>query len=351
MKNTIVEVPFGYNLKGKKKGQRNDRDYIRETTVTVGIATPDADEAPVALVWHRRGRWGDEGFQHSPREYRVCGSRLYRPVEFESGYGKPDSQAALTELLEAVATRDDCAANLLQSGARRSWWDYEHKLNGALELGNALIVSSSEEDAVAAEIRRKAEKLIVVDGKVYDVTSEPMYVVTNGRFQHRLGAEVVPLHAIEPPMDVAKHFRADQLPEVLETIASRFSRRGLDFDPENPASFVEYVPDWIEVREGFEHVLTYRHDQTPQLLAAVARALGYLGKTLSEQPIPVLLAFGELRDAAARSEPGAVIADRAEVLSDALSAHAFEAKLLREEVEKWRMAPVAHAPAVAAPKP
>lgn len=351
MKNTIVEVPFGYALKGKKKGQRNDRDYIRETTVTVGIATPDADEAPVALVWHRRGRWGDEGYQHPAREFRFHGGQLWRPVEFENGHGKPDSQIVLTEVLEAVAAGDDCAANLLQAGARRSWWDYRTKLQGALDLGDALIVSSSEEDAVAAEIRRKAEKLIIVDGKVYGQTSEPMYVVGHGHFQHRLGADVVPLHSIQPPMDVAKHFRADQLPEVLEAIASRFSRRELDFDPENPASFVEYVPDWVEVREGFAHVLTYRHDQTPQMLATVNRALEYLGKTLAEQPIPVLLAFGELRDAAARGEPGAAVAERAEALCGALGPDAFEARMLREEVEKFRMAPVVDAPVLAAPKP
>ncbi|GJD87695.1 hypothetical protein BHAOGJBA_1200 [Methylobacterium hispanicum] len=351
MKDTLIEVPFGYALKGRKKGQRNDRDYIRETTVTVAIASPDADEAPVALVWHRRGRWGDEGFQHPARDFRFFAGRLWRPVDFENGYDKPDSQIVRSEFLDAVARREDCAANLLQAGARRSWWDYETKLDGAIDLGNALIVSSSEEDAVAAEIRSKAGKLILVDGKMYGETSEPMYVVGQGRFQHNLGAEVVPLHTIHPPMDVAKHFRADQLPEVLEAIASRFSRRELDFDPENPASFVAYVPDWVEVREGFAHVLTYRHDQTPQLLAGVKRALEYLGKTLADQPIPVLLAFGELRDAAARGEPGALVADRAEVLCDALKRDAFEAKMLREEIEKFRIAPVADASALAGPKP
>lgn len=352
MKYTIVEVPYGYGLKGRKKGQRKDRDYIRETSVTVGIATPDAGEAPVALVWHRRGRWGDEGYQHPAREFRFYGGQLWRPVDRENGHGKPDSRIALTQVLAAVAAREDCDANLLLAGARRTWWDYAPKLNAALEVGDALIVSSSEQEAVAADIRRKAEGLIVVDGNVYSQTSEPMYVVGHGHFRHRLGAEVVPLARVQPPMDVAKHFRADQLPEVLEAIATRFSRRELDFDPDVPSSFVEYVPDWVEVREGFEHVLTYRHDQAPQLLAAVERALQYLGKTLPEQPIRVLLAFGELRDAVARGEPASAVADRAEALSDALPADAFEAKLLREEVEKFRMAPVtAAAPAVTAPNP
>ena len=348
MKHQILEVPFAYDLKGKRKGQRNDREYIRETTLSVKIPCPDDAEAPVALVWHRRGAWDDK-VQHPPRDFRLFDGRLYRPIDRETRYDQPDRQVGVDALLEAVANREDGYENPLAGGARKSHWDYETKLKGALELGNALIVSSSQEDEVAAQIRRKADELIFVDGKVYREASEPMYVIKHGHFAHRIGAEIVPLHSIEGPKDVAVHFRADQLPEVLEAIAGKFGRRELEFDAEDPASFREYVPDWIEVREGFAHVLTYRHDQTPQLLAAAAEAVAYVGKHLADKPIPVLVAYGELRDALIASEPGASIADRADRLCNALDSESWEGKKLRKEVEKFRVAPVSDAPVARAP--
>lgn len=348
MKHQILEVPFAYDLKGKKKGQRNDREYVRETSVAVRIACPDDAEAPVALVWHRRGAY-DDSVQDPPREFRLHEGRLYRPIDKETPYGQPDDQVGVSALVAAVAEGEEGCENPFAYGARKSHWDYRDKLKAATELGDALIVSSSQEEEVAAKIRREAESHIFVGGKVYREASEPMYVVKHGHFQHRLGAEIVSLNRIEGPKDVAVHFRADQLPEVLETIAGRFGRRELEFDAEDPASFREYVPDWIEVREGFAHVLTYRHDQTPQLLAAAAETVAYLGKYLADKPIPVLVAYGELRDALAANEPGASIADRSAKLCDALDPESWEGKKLRKEVEKFHVAPVSDAPAARGP--
>lgn len=349
MKHRILEIPFAYDLKGKKKGQRNDRDYIRETSLSVRIACPDDAEAPVALVWHRRGAY-DDSVQNPPRDFRIHEGRLYRPIDKETRYGEPDVQVGVAALVEAVAAREEGCENPFTHGARTSHWDYRDKVKAATELGAALIVSSSQEEEVAARIRRKAEEHIFVDGKVYREASEPMYVVKSGHFQHRIGAEIVALDRIEGPKDVAVHFRADQLPEVLETIAGRFGRRELDFDAEDPASFREYVPDWIEVREGFAHVLTYRHDQTPQLLAAAKQTVEQMGKHLAHQPIAVLVAYGELRDGLLAEEAGTRIADRGEKLCDALDPESWEAKRLRAEVEKYRIAPVSDAPAVPGPK-
>ncbi len=121
-------------------------------------------------------------------------------------------------------------------------------------------------------IRRKAEQLIFVDGKVYRETAEPMYVVKSGHFEHRIGAEITDLDRIEGPR-TSPSISGRPAAGGLEAIAARFGRRELQFDAERPATFKAYVPDWIEVRVGFEHVLTYRHDQTPQFLAAVDRAV------------------------------------------------------------------------------
>lgn len=349
MKHQILEVPFAYDLKGKKKGQRNDRDYVRETSIAVRVSCPEDGEAPVALVWHRRGAY-DDSVQNPPREYRLHEGRLYRPIDRETPYGEPDRQVEVAALVAAVAEGEDCCENPFAHGARKSHWDYRDKLKAATELGDALIVSSSQEEEVAAKIRREAERHIFVDGKVYREASEPMYVVKSGHFQHRIGAEIVPLHSIEGPKDVAVHFRADQLPEVLETIAGRFGRRELDFDAEDPASFREYVPDWIEVREGFAHVLTYRHDQTPQLLAAAKQTIEQMGRHLANQPVPVLVAYGELRDGLLAEETGAKIADRGDKLCDAMDPESWEAKRLRKEVEKFRVAPVVDAPVPHGPK-
>lgn len=349
MKHRILDVPFAYNLKGMKKGQRKDREFIRETSISVKIPCPTDAEAPVALVCHRRGRW-DDSVRHPVRDYRVHESRLYRPIDVEAGYDKPDRQVSVDALAAAVAARQEGSDNLLEFGARRGWWDYKDKLKAAAELGDALIVSSSEEEQVAAQIRRKAEELIFVDGKVYRETAEPMYVVKSGHFEHRIGAEITDLDRIEGPKDVAVHFRADQLPEVLEAIAARFGRRELQFDAERPATFKAYVPDWIEVREGFEHVLTYRHDQTPQFLAAVDRAVTAVGKHLADQPIPVLLAYGELRDGYRAEAHASDLADLAGTLCDALGEDVFDARQLREELEKYRIAPVADAPVAPSPK-
>jgi hypothetical protein len=349
MKHQILEIPFAYDLKGKKKGQRNDRDYIRETSLAVRIACPDDAEAPVALVWHRRGAY-DDSVRNPPRDFRLHEGRLYRPIDKETPYGEPDAQVGVDALVAAVAEGEEGCENPFRHGARKSHWDYREKLKNATELGAALIVSSSQEEEVAAKIRREAERHIFVGGKVYREASEPMYMVKTGHFMHRIGAEIVSLASIEGPKDVAVHFRADQLPEVLETIAGRFGRRELEFDAEDPASFREYVPDWIEVRDGFAHVLTYRHDQTPQLLAAAGRAVEQLGKHLAHQPIAVLVAYGELRDGLLAGEPGSTIAERGEKLSDALDPQAWEGRKLREEVDKFRIAPVSDAPALHGPK-
>lgn len=348
MKHQILEIPFAYDLKGKKKGQRNDRDYVRETSIAVRISCPDDAEAPVALVWHRRGTW-DDSVQNPPREFRFHEDRLWRPIDKETPYGEPDDMVAVSALVAAVADREEGDGNPFTHGARKSHWDYADKLKAATELGDALIVSSSQEEEVATAIRREAERHIFVDGRVYREASEPMYVVTSGRFQHRIGAEIVPLTRIEGPKDVAVHFRADQLSEVLGAIAGRFGRRELDFDAENPASFREYVPDWIEVRDGFAHVLTYRHDQTPQLLAAATHAVESMGKQLAQQPVPVLVAYGELRDGLIAGEPGASIAARADKLCRVLAPQSWERKRLLEEVEKFNFAPVVDAPAVRSP--
>ncbi len=46
MKHRILDVPFAYNLKGMKKGQRKDRDFIRETSISVKIPCPTMRRRP-----------------------------------------------------------------------------------------------------------------------------------------------------------------------------------------------------------------------------------------------------------------------------------------------------------------
>jgi hypothetical protein len=296
----IVTVPFAYSVDVVPKGKRKPIDMTLMSSVVVDVPIVPADEAPVVLRWHRPGDAGSEDGNPAVEYRRVGVDAFFVPV-FDTHAREPDRQIGLDEMIENAGDGRCHRANPLFAGEDFSY----HKANGVEADFPGAAFSNSKEEEVAAEIRVKAADLMSVDGMIFRraMDAEPVYELHPFGWYDRAAGEqrqscyvktrrIGSIPAAE--RDVRKHFRVDQLSEVLGAAEAE----GADiagWDPDRPETFRRAIQEPVEVLDPT--ALAYRPDQGPQLLAFAQGQVSRDKDEIGDAPREQMMAYADLRDA------------------------------------------------------
>jgi hypothetical protein len=300
----IVEVPFSFQVEGAPKGKRKIEKYSFAGKVVVQVAAPSGEEAPVVLRRHnpegedRHGRLPPIG----PLDLRLHDGRLFEPVIVHYG-GDPGRPLAVDEMLGAVRNGIGGGDNPLYDGTAGLFRKSPLAEDDATR--RTMKIDRSEEEEATAEIVRKAQDLILVDGVVYRHRPglEPIYEIQPDADWHegevRLIGTVATRAAADfagkpEEIDVRRHFRVDQLSEALLACAAA-NQLFTDWDDEDPRTFAKVLPGWVEVLDPT--VLAFRPDQGPKLLKTAHELVANHGLGLAEKPVGFMIAYAGLRDA------------------------------------------------------
>lgn len=342
----LVEVPFSYKVSGAPQGRRKVQDFSFVGRMAVQVAAPTDAEAPVVLRRHR----GMPGAPASspPRDYRYFDGRLFVSLLV----GQDDAGVPLTagEMLEAIRVGTGCGRNPLYDGTESLF--RRAPLQEGDELRRTMKVDRSWEGEVAAEIARRAQDLILVDGIVYRHSPgiEPIYeIVPDATWDQDAGVlltgtvKTVPVarYADEPSeIDVRRHFRVDQLPEAL-LACSAANDRFRDWDADDPASFVDVLGEFVEVLDP--SVLAFRPSQGPRLLKFARALVEDHAAYLAQQPVGVMVAYAGLRDALNLQAEAAQVAPLVRAFADEMDRapgrDAIKVSRILGEVDAFELAP------------
>lgn len=337
----MFEIPYAYGAKVVPQGKRKPIDRTFTSTLMVDIPAVSADEAPLALRWHRR--WNGDGEGHPPFDYRRHGTDLFTPI-FSVYSGRPDHHVTLDEAIAAVSKGYEGATNPLFAG--KEFFRVPAELLMRVEDLEGAAVRSTEENEVAAEIRALASDLVAVDGLLFRRTrdAEPIYDLSRGYLHvKRLGS-------IEPKdRDVRTHFRADQVAEVLEflrMLAPEDFEQGPEIDLDDVETYRGHFREFVEVFDP--SCLRYRPDQGPRLLDYARRVVEHARKAIGDGPVEAMIAYAALRDGM-KAEAGApeicgLLEAYAETIPDGNGMHAYfgggDRDQILRETEAYRMSPI-----------
>lgn len=349
----MVEVAFAYEVDVVPKGKRKPIPMHLMSSVVVDVATATDAEAPVALRWHRPGERATER-ANPPIDYRRFGDALFVPI-FSISANEPDRPVGFDEMAKTAQHGYRCASNPLFAGEE---FGYRRSEGREADYPGAAF-RNSKESQVAATIREVATGLVCVDGAMFRRAGdeEPIYELhpfswpdrEQGVRRSSCYVKTTTLGCIPVEMrDIRKHFRVDQVAEVLSA-AEADGARIEGWDPERPETFIDAISEYVEVFD--ETALAYRPDQSLQLLKFAKQTLSRDKEDVAEASRAQMLAYADLRDALREEMPASVVCDRLEayaaVLVPKYAADDFWVRHLEErkadiatEIETFRLAPL-----------
>lgn len=361
----MVEVPFAYEVDVIPKGKRKPITKYLMSSVMVDVAAATDAEAPVVLRWHRPGERATER-ANPPIDYRRFGDALYVPI-FQTHAREPDRPVGFDEMVETAQHGYCSASNPLFAGVEYG----RYRSDGREADYPGATFRNSKESEVAAAVRENAAGLVCIDGTMFRRAGdeEPIYELHPfGWYDREQGVQrnscYVNTRTLShfPPetRDIRKHFRVDQLPELLS--AAEAAGAGIEgWDPERPETFAAAVSQYVEVFDAT--ALRYRPDQGPQLLKFAKQQLSRDKEDVAEASRAQMLAYADLRDAIREDAPASVVCDRLEAYAAVLVPkyadddwwfrHLEERKAdIAHEIETFRLAPLPE-PAIpsGAPRP
>lgn len=361
----ILTVPYVYPMKARMPRQRNDRGFHVRSSVMVRCAAPEESEAPVVMRWHPATPLGGRPDPDGPiTEFRQYQGQLYRTIVRREPYGAADRTILTPHAAVAMAADLEDPRNLFLGGAG-PWGEFEKRPTAHAdpkeedEVGE-MIVSYSGKDRVLAAIHAFAERTLWIGNEVMVRSGEPVYILEEGwgdrprRGRVRTTDDLGQPHEAEYPAAEQVH-RANAIHEVLAAAANGT----LDYDPDDPTTFRQLLPDFVEVIDG--SMLRYVHDETPRFISRIRSVAEQLWERIREEPIPVLVAWGEMRDAVRKEGvSGQEVADTVRGLIAAVE-HCYpsangrlnwRAENARRELELWEYAPIPEdEPAPSGPAP
>jgi hypothetical protein len=349
----MVEVAFAYEVDVVPKGKRKPIPMHLMSSVVVDVAMATDAEAPVALRWHRPGERATER-ANPPIDYRRFGDALYVPI-FSTSANDPDRPVGFDDMVKTAQHGYRCASNPLFAGEE---FGYRRSDGREADYPGAAFRNSKEEQ-VAATIRGIAAGLVCVDGALFRRAEdeEPIYELhTFGWYDHEQGRQrnscyvkTTTLGRIPVEMrDIRKHFRVDQVAEVLSAAEAEGARIE-GWDPERPETFLDAISEYVEVFH--EAALAYRPDQSLQLLKFAKQTLSRDKEDIAEASRTQMLAYADLRDALREEAPASKVCDLLEayaaVLVPKYADDDFWVRHLEErkadiamEIETFRLAPL-----------
>lgn len=364
----IVEVPFVYAASVTPKGKRKRIDVHLTSSVVVDVVGTTAEEAPVALRWHRPTQDVTEG--QPPIEYRRRGDDLFTPV-FHTCAREPDRPVSFDAMVEAVREGWRGRDNPLFAGVEHGFHRRPDDPRTVQDLPGAVFHSTQEQE-IAAAIRNLAADLLVVGDQVFRRArdAEPIYELhpyswydpAQGRKVSGCYVDTKTLGSIAPEArDVRRHFRVDQIPEVLSAAEAQGAvDDGWDYD--NPGTYAQVISEPVEILDP--SALAYRPDQGPILLKFAAGIVQFDKDEIAEATRGQMLAYADLRDALREGATSGKVCDLLEAYAAALTPkreddefwlrHVAERRAeIEDEIATYRLAPFVSPsePIIEGPKP
>lgn len=270
-----LRVPFVYYAEITPKKARNSRKAMFGEYVDAEIREVADFDAPVALRWaaDKYGQKGLGGFN----ERRWFDGRLWEPSIYYYS-GRPNEHIDAAGLEEAT-----------RRGYRHSALihNYDHQVSqlidgkvAALDPAECREVLSSERDRELRKTMDLIEGVLIVDGKVWKESAEPVYRVSDsGGFQRYIRLEV-----IEPPTELRQQegvFRIDRFDDLVAYAREKF---GEEFDDENRVDVL--IPEAV----GYD-------DEYPSLLAGLKETVDRQQSEIGSRETVEIVAWAGMRDA------------------------------------------------------
>lgn len=362
----ILEVPYVYPMKARLPRQRNDREFHVRSSVLVRCAAPDESEAPVVLRWHPAMPFGSKPDPDGPVvDFRLYDGNLYRTIVRKEPYGDRDRTILSPHAAVALAADLDSPHNIFLGGAG-PYGEFDRKRHDTGEPKEEsevedMIVAFSGKERVLAAIHAFAERTLWIGNEVMIRSGEPLYVLEaswgsrSRKVSVRTSDDLGLPHLGDYP-SAEQIYRVDGIDEVL---AAATQGEG-EFDSEDSTTFRHVLPAFVEVFDA--SVLGYVHDQTPLFRFRVQCAVDQMRERVCNEPVPVMTAWGNLRDVLKVEDvTGAAVADAVRDYAAAVELcypskgrrPNWRAEDVMRELEMWEYAPIveeAASPSMPAPR-
>jgi len=272
-----LRIPFIYYADVVPKGARKARNMQFGEYVEAEVREVADFDAPVALRWEadRYGRGGIDGFH----ERRWFEGKLWEPSIYYYS-GRPNVHINARSMADATA-----------KGYRHSplIHSYEHHFD---RLFNGLVgplvpsehreVLSSEREEQLFRTLTAADGTLIVDGKVWVESYEPVYRISDsGGFQRYIRLEV-----IKPPTEERQQEGVFRLDRFEDLVAYAMDKFGEEIDEDRRVQVL--VPEAVSY-----------DDEYPSLLAGLRSAVESQRSDIGSRPTPEIMAWAEMRDAVA----------------------------------------------------
>lgn len=286
-----VQVPISYMAEVVVKGGTKQRNefFSELVDVTIDVVTPE--DAPVALLWEKS--YYDRSEDASPtyvHELRWYDGRLWSKLEYDYSGRKPEP-VSLERMITTVSNGHS-SANPLMVGHDWRLGDAIKKGMRPLDQAQWRSATLSGQSEAFESLQAKAEQIIVIDGMVWEETSEPCYEIRyvsgNERNRDTFQVEAYRYVFVEvkdrvPSNGYETIFRADRYADM---VAFAVERWGIEPSQEKNAEIAVLIPEAVSY-----------DDEWPPLHHAVVTAVNSDKSSISDSPIEMMVAWAELRDA------------------------------------------------------
>lgn len=275
-----LRIPFIYYADVVPKGARKSRRTQFGEYVDAEIREVADFDAPVALRWEadKYGREGVDGFN----ERRWFDGKLWEPSLYYYS-GRPN------EHIDARAMADATAKGYRHSPLIHN---YDHQFDklfhgqaGPLVPAEHREIISSDRDLELGKTLAAVEGTLIVDGKVWVESVEPVYRVSDsGGFQRYIRFEI-----IKPPSEERQQEGVFRLDRFEDLVAYAMEKFGEEIDEDRRVQVL--IPEAV----------TY-DDEYPSLLAGLRQTVEYQRSDIGKRPTPEIIAWAEMRDAVSDME-------------------------------------------------
>lgn len=311
----ILNAPMIYTATTIKRGHKNEASMVFGEWVALEVVETTSADAPVALRWEKI-RYLDD-VEPKIVETRWFNDHHYLPVSYDD-----DRTLSDHGLMEACAKGEN--PKCLPYQPEYSVMDFIRGALKSIDETPLRTVIKCDRDERRAKMEEAAERLLLIDGQVWQKLEEPTYAF----LRHHGGVRVhIRGSDSNEPFDSKMHFRADRLNDLLD-----------HFDINNEAAILERID--VLIPESIRY-----DDETPALLAAAAKSVEWFASRLSKHSTDFLTAWGRLRDAVTQGAPSPEaaqeVADRLEDFANvSYDPDDWYTQQMRKALRRWSLRPI-----------
>lgn len=320
-----LRVPFVYEATVLPKKARNPRAVWFGEFADVDIKEVSDFDAPVALRW-AAGAFNRDGID-GVNERRWFDGSFWEPAIYYYS-GRPNEHIDAANMAEA--TQKGHSHSLL---IRSVDWRVRDFLNGtaegALHSEDYRLVHSSFRDEELEKTLAIAGDTLIVDGKVWQRSFEPVYRVSDsGTFQR-----YVRLNVEKPPEDLRAQegvFRLDRFDDLVAYALEKFG---------------EEIDEKERVQVLVPEALAY-DDEYPALLGGLKRVVQSQRDKIGDRETAEIMAWAVMRDAVREMEASPddrtinAAIERAQEWIEVTAADEFWTEPAVSAIKRWSVRPI-----------